>query len=76
MGMYEERMEICNKCPFVLGRKVPICSRCGCLLKIKARFEIFDCPEGKWPRKEGEHKPSVDTSNITEETHKCKTCPK
>ena len=47
--MYEERIEICKKCPEyyvdkVLGAR---CKKCGCRLKAKCRIADAKCPLNK-----------------------------
>lgn len=42
-----ERLAICASCPFLVkGKK---CSKCGCFVRLKAKFKSCHCPEGKWP---------------------------
>lgn len=43
---YQERLTICNTCPFREGKK---CTKCGCAIHLKAKGKAFNCPEGKWP---------------------------
>lgn len=45
---YKRRLDICYKCVHIQNQKIPICSLCGCMLKMKARLDGFDCPIGKW----------------------------
>lgn len=46
LTLYQKRIRICGKCPY--KTKVGICSKCGCVLAIKARFSVFACPIGNW----------------------------
>jgi hypothetical protein len=44
---YRERYKICLKCEhFIKSQKK--CNQCGCLMKIKVRFDFFKCPLNKW----------------------------
>lgn len=42
---YDRRMDICKACDFFLGGS---CTKCGCGMKIKARWAGSSCPVGKW----------------------------
>ena len=44
---YKSRYKICVKCEYfnILKKK---CNKCGCLMKIKVRFNTFNCPLNKW----------------------------
>jgi len=44
----DRRMAICEGCEFFTGGDRPKCSKCGCHLKIKARWESAHCPINKW----------------------------
>ena len=39
------RWDLCSSCEFL---KDDICSQCGCLMKIKYKLTIAECPIGKW----------------------------
>jgi hypothetical protein len=41
----EKRKEICNNCE---KNKIGICTKCGCVIKFKVKFEQNQCPLGKW----------------------------
>lgn len=41
----ETRREICATCEFA---KLGICTKCGCVLKMKTQFVAAKCPIGKW----------------------------
>lgn len=41
-----ERLEICNKCPY--KSSLGVCKKCGCLLSAKVKYEKSHCPIGKW----------------------------
>jgi len=40
------RLDICDKCP---ERKDTTCTKCGCLLTVKAGWKTATCPMDKWP---------------------------
>lgn len=43
----QERIDICSDCPFISqdrGR----CTKCGCILSVKIKWESSSCPIGKW----------------------------
>lgn len=42
-----QRLNVCLRCPH-LQPKLMKCSKCGCFLKLKVRFESEHCPIGKW----------------------------
>lgn len=42
---HEERYAICSACEFLHAGR---CSKCGCFMKLKAKFEAMKCPEQKW----------------------------
>jgi len=44
----DRRMAICAGCEFFTGGDRPRCSKCGCHLKIKTRWESAHCPINKW----------------------------
>jgi hypothetical protein len=44
---YQERIDICNKCPFLTKKRK--CSKCGCPITKKAHWLGETCPEGYWP---------------------------
>jgi hypothetical protein len=41
----EKRKQICSDCE---KRKLGICTKCGCIIEMKIRWEISSCPIGKW----------------------------
>lgn len=48
------RLAVCKTCPRFVGRKpAERCQACGCMIRAKAQFATFDCPEGKWPVSQG-----------------------
>jgi hypothetical protein len=51
LPIYEERLKTCMNCPFVntSDAENPRCSKCGCFLKIKAKWASERCPDT--PRK-------------------------
>ena len=44
----DKRMEICKGCEFFIEGEKPRCSKCGCHLNLKARWESSKCPIDKW----------------------------
>jgi len=42
---FKQRIEICNICDY---NKVRTCTKCGCLVDLKARMTKSSCPMGKW----------------------------
>lgn len=41
---YKERLDICKNCPFFIASEFR-CSKCGCYMKIKAKWETSICPD-------------------------------
>lgn len=52
LPIYEERLQICRACPFMNNTDIenPRCNKCGCFLKIKAKWASESCPDTpkKW----------------------------
>lgn len=46
--IYNQRLSICLGCHLFTNKKV--CKVCGCFMPIKSKFQIFDCPLGKWSK--------------------------
>ena len=46
-GLRSDREMLCGSCPH---NKVGICTKCGCILKIKVRLWSSECPIGKWSK--------------------------
>lgn len=50
--IYEERLRKCNNCPLLntANAENPSCSKCGCFVKIKAKWASESCPkeEKEW----------------------------
>lgn len=44
---YKKRLSICDVCEF-LDRKQSRCNSCGCIVVVKAKWEVEKCPEDKW----------------------------
>ena len=44
----DRRIDICKGCEFFTDGDRPKCSKCGCHLNIKARWESAHCPIDKW----------------------------
>lgn len=48
-SFYEERIEICKNCSFFAeGKFGPVCLKCGCRLRAKARIYNAKCNINKW----------------------------
>ncbi len=45
-GEYQARLDECDLCKFNIDGN---CSKCGCIIAIKARWHTQKCPENKWP---------------------------
>lgn len=43
--LVEERMAICQTCPFFTGKR---CRKCGCFMALKTTLRQATCPIGKW----------------------------
>lgn len=48
--MAQERMSICQACPFAIagGSRKYLCGKCGCVLAAKVMLPGASCPAGKW----------------------------
>jgi hypothetical protein len=44
----DRRIDICKGCEFFTDGEHPSCSKCGCYMNIKARWESEHCPIDKW----------------------------
>jgi hypothetical protein len=44
---YEHRLTICHACP---ERSDTVCLKCGCIMPLKAKMRVMECPLGRWPR--------------------------
>jgi hypothetical protein len=60
----EARLQICAECPHAKRVSVPLvglehqqCELCGCVIALKARLPIAECPLGKWPAWKTEPQP-------------------
>lgn len=42
-----KRLAICKTCPELIKENW-VCSKCGCVMKMKARLEEAECPLKKW----------------------------
>lgn len=45
LEQYNARMDICNKCEFFVEKR---CTKCGCYMEHKAKWEVAKCPEKFW----------------------------
>lgn len=39
------RLAVCNGCP---NQMAGACTKCGCIIKLKVKYEESSCPVGKW----------------------------
>jgi len=46
-----QRLEICKTCPNLI-KLTNQCTKCGCFMNAKARYESAKCPIGKWGKHE------------------------
>lgn len=44
----EQRLKICNACPYNSKSLVPYCKSCGCVIEAKVRSLESNCPKEKW----------------------------
>ena len=44
---YKERLTICDNCE-LLDKKKGECSVCGCVMSVKAKWDVEKCPKAKW----------------------------
>ena len=42
-NVYNKRFKICKICPENNGVWFTICSRCGCFMRFKCRFDLAEC---------------------------------
>ena len=45
---YEERLRICEGCPFISDKFT--CTECGCNMTAKSKWSTSECPKDKWPK--------------------------
>lgn len=43
----QARYDICKPCDN-FKKELATCTKCGCFMKVKVKFENAKCPEGKW----------------------------
>lgn len=43
---YKHRMSLCGECS--LYRSEGRCAKCGCVMRLKAKFKFASCPIGTW----------------------------
>ena len=43
----ESRLKTCRECEF-FQKNYSRCSKCGCIMSVKARIPGMKCPVGKW----------------------------
>lgn len=44
---YKERLTLCNSCE-LLNKEKGTCTICGCVMSVKAKWDVESCPEKKW----------------------------
>jgi len=44
---YKERLTICDSCE-LLDKDNGSCTICGCIMSVKAKWDVEKCPENKW----------------------------
>tara|TARA_R110002167_G_scaffold285581_2_gene490640 strand:- start:451 stop:858 length:408 start_codon:yes stop_codon:yes gene_type:complete len=42
-----KRLGVCQRCPF---RSNGECTKCGCVLSVKAAWKTSECPDNRWPQ--------------------------
>jgi hypothetical protein len=47
--LYKKRMEICSNCVNLINITKQ-CKKCGCVMPLKAKLELADCPIKKWEK--------------------------
>ena len=50
--IFQERIKLCKECEFFT--KWRRCTKCGCFMDNKARYNLASCPVGKWEAKKGD----------------------
>lgn len=45
--VFDTRLTICMECPELIPA-INQCTKCGCLMELKAKLEAAKCPIGKW----------------------------
>jgi hypothetical protein len=43
--MAKNRLEVCHACPHLMAGA---CTKCGCVVRLKVKYEESSCPIGKW----------------------------
>lgn len=44
---YKQRLTICDSCE-LLNKEKGSCTVCGCIMSVKAKWDVEKCPENKW----------------------------
>lgn len=50
-AVYAARVAVCTGCPYF--RSDQRCAKCGCFMRVKAKWESARCPMGSWPDDKG-----------------------
>lgn len=45
--LQEKRMDVCRRCEFFI-KETERCSKCGCYLQLKTKWNSAKCPIKKW----------------------------
>lgn len=43
----KQRMDICSACPQLI-QLTKQCKECGCIMPVKTKMKLAECPLGKW----------------------------
>lgn len=43
----QKRLDICKECPFFISATTQ-CTKCGCVMSLKAKLPNAECPVHKW----------------------------
>lgn len=46
-SIIKQRLTICKECPELI-QSTTQCKQCGCIMSLKTRLEVAECPLGKW----------------------------
>jgi hypothetical protein len=45
--IYDQRVQTCMNCPYLSDDKNS-CTQCGCIVRVKAKFQSEGCPKKYW----------------------------
>lgn len=64
-SLYHHRLALCDACPHLGSRlKTKICTKCGCIVRMKARYSAVECPVGRWPSDSASAVPPTKSSSL------------